>query len=67
MNARPAGPIPAAATTLGFPVTTAQPYQQAYFPTAGVYGPAPDPELRLITCTGHHLSNTITYAREAAG
>jgi sortase (surface protein transpeptidase) len=61
-------------TTVEFRVTTAQTYQKAYFPTADVYGPTPDPELRLITCggtfdyaTGHYLSNTIIYAREAGG
>jgi hypothetical protein len=37
-----------------------------------VYGPTPDPELRLITCgtfdyaTGHYLSNTVVYAAEVA-
>jgi hypothetical protein len=74
MNAVPAGPIPAAATTVEFHVTTARTYQKAYFPTADVYGRARDPELRLLPCggtfdyaTGHYLSNTIIYAREAGG
>ena len=37
-----------------------------------MYGPTPDPELRLITCgtfdyaTGHYLSNTVVYAAEVA-
>jgi hypothetical protein len=59
-------------TTVEFRVTAAQTYLKAYFPTAAVYGPTPDPELRLITCggtfdyaTGHYLSNTIIYAAES--
>ena len=39
------------------------------FPTAAVYGPVPDAELRLITCggifdnaTGSYLSNVVVYA-----
>jgi len=38
-----------------------------------VYGPVPDPELRLITCdgtfdyaTGHYLSNIVVYATEVS-
>jgi Sortase domain len=60
-------------TTVEFRVTAAQTYLKAYFPTAAVYGPTPDPELRLITCggtfdyaTGHYLSNTIIYATESS-
>ena len=60
-------------TTVEFRVTAAQTYQKAFFPTAAVYGPTPDPELRLITCggtfdyaTGHYLSNTIIYAAESS-
>ena len=56
-------------TTVEFWVTSEQTYLKAYFPTAAVYDPTPDPELRLITCggtfdyaTGHYLSNTIVYA-----
>ena len=52
-----------------FTVTSVQMYAKAQFPTATVYGPVPDAELRLITCggtfdyaTGHYLSNTIVYA-----
>jgi hypothetical protein len=59
-------------TTVEFRVTAAQTYLKTYFPTADVYGPTPDPELRLITCggtfdyaTGHYLSNTIIYAAES--
>jgi hypothetical protein len=58
-------------TTVEFSVTAVQTYLKAYFPTAAVYGPTPDPELRLITCggtfnyaSGHYLSNTIVYAAE---
>jgi hypothetical protein len=60
-------------TTVEFRVTAAQTYLKSYFPTASVYGPTPDPELRLITCggtfdyaTGHYLSNTIIYAAESS-
>jgi hypothetical protein len=59
-------------TTVEFRVTAEQTYLKAYFPAAAVYGPTPDPELRLITCggtfdyaTGHYLSNTIIYATES--
>jgi sortase (surface protein transpeptidase) len=52
-----------------FSVTRVQQYPKAAFPTSVVYGPAPDAELRLITCggtfdstTGHYLSNVIAYA-----
>jgi sortase (surface protein transpeptidase) len=52
-----------------FSVTRVQEYPKAAFPTSVVYGPAPDAELRLITCggtfdstTGHYLSNVIAYA-----
>ncbi|HEX6382317.1 MAG TPA: sortase, partial [Acidimicrobiia bacterium] len=40
------------------------------FPTDEVYGPTPDPTLRLITCggsfdrrTGHYRDNTIVFLR----
>ena len=59
-------------TTVEFRVTAAKTYLKSYFPTAAVYGPTPDPELRLITCggtfdyaTGHYLSNSIIYATES--
>ena len=52
-----------------FSITRVQTYAKDAFPTAEVYGPAPDPELRLITCggtfdptTGHYLSNVVAYA-----
>lgn len=31
------------------------------FPTEAVYGPTPDPQLRLITCDGDYLSRTGQY------
>ena len=44
-------------------------YAKDRFPTRQVYGPAPDPELRLITCggtfdpaIGSYLSNVVVYA-----
>jgi Sortase domain len=46
-------------------------YSKDHFPTQRVYGPAPDPELRLITCggtfdpaTGSYLSNVVVYAAQ---
>jgi hypothetical protein len=58
-------------TTAEFRVTAIETYLKDHFPTTAVYGPTPDPELRLITCggtfdhaTGHYLSNTIVYAAE---
>jgi sortase (surface protein transpeptidase) len=52
-----------------FRVTLVRTYPKTGFPTAAVYGPTPDAQLRLITCggvfdpvTGHYLSNTIVYA-----
>jgi sortase (surface protein transpeptidase) len=53
-----------------FKVTKVQMYAKARFPTAAVYGPVPDAELRLITCggtfdyaRGSYLSNVVVYAR----
>ena len=58
-------------TTAEFGVTSVQTYLKDRFPTAAVYGPTPDSELRLITCggafdsaTGHYLSNIVVYATE---
>ena len=46
-------------------------YPKDHFPTQRVYGPAPDPELRLITCggtfnpaTGSYLNNVVVYAAQ---
>jgi Sortase domain len=53
-----------------FTVTSVQMYAKDRFPTAAVYGPVPDAELRLITCggvfdasLGSYLSNVVVYAR----
>jgi hypothetical protein len=55
-----------------FTVTRVQLYAKDQFPTAAVYGPVPDAELRLITCggtfdqaRGSYLSNVVVYARLA--
>jgi sortase (surface protein transpeptidase) len=52
-----------------FEVRSVHMYRKSVFPTVRVYGPAPTPELRLITCggtfdpqTGHYLSNVVVYA-----
>ena len=54
-----------------FRVTIVRQFPKDSFPTSAVYGPAPDPELRLITCGGTfdsqlrgYLSNTVVYAVE---
>jgi len=56
-----------------FKVTAVHSYLKTHFPTNEVYGPAPDDQLRLITCggtfdpaTGHYLSNTIVDAELVA-
>ena len=53
-----------------FTVTAVRIYTKRSFPTAMVYGPVPDAELRLITCggtfdyaRGSYLSNVVVYAR----
>jgi LPXTG-site transpeptidase (sortase) family protein len=53
-----------------FTVTAVRIYAKSGFPTAMVYGPVPDAELRLITCggtfdyaRGSYLSNVVVYAR----
>jgi hypothetical protein len=52
-----------------FRVYAVRRYLKTSFPTASVYGPTPNAQLRLITCggtfdaaTGHYLSNVIAYA-----
>jgi hypothetical protein len=57
-------------TTVRFTVTRVASYPKTAFPTAEVYGPAPDPQLRLITCGGafdrsrrSYLLNVVVYAR----
>jgi Sortase domain len=53
-----------------FTVTSVRMYSKDEFPTAAVYGPVPDAELRLITCggifdgsLGSYLSNVVVFAR----
>jgi hypothetical protein len=60
-------------TLVKFLVTSVQQYLKDQFPTQAVYGPTPDPELRLITCGGafdpathHYLSDIVVYATEAS-
>jgi LPXTG-site transpeptidase (sortase) family protein len=60
-------------TLVEFRVTSVQTYLKDRFPTEAVYGPTPDPELRLITCGGafdyatrHYLSNIVVYATEVS-
>jgi sortase (surface protein transpeptidase) len=55
-----------------FTVTRVQRFAKDAFPTAAVYGPVPDAELRLITCGGifdrslrSYLSNVVVFARLA--
>jgi LPXTG-site transpeptidase (sortase) family protein len=55
--------------SVAFRVTAVQRYPKDDFPTEAVYGPRPDPELRLITCgggfaAGHYLDNVVVYAAE---
>jgi sortase (surface protein transpeptidase) len=60
-------------TLVEFRVTSVQAYLKNRFPTEHVYGPVPDPELRLISCggafdaaTGHYLSNIVVYATQVS-
>jgi len=61
----------AGGTLAVFGVYAEHSYAKDRFPTQKVYGPAPDPELRLITCggtfdpaTGSYLSNIVVYASQ---
>jgi Sortase domain len=54
-------------------VNSVRVYPKSDFPTAAVYGPSPDAELRLITCggvfdhaTGSYLSNVVAYTTEVS-
>jgi hypothetical protein len=56
-------------TTLRFRVTRVARYAKSAFPTAEVYGPVPDAELRLITCGGRfdrarrsYVDDVVVYA-----
>ena len=60
-------------TLVEFRVTSVQQYPKDHFPTEAVYGPVPDPELRLITCGGaydpathHYVLNLVVYATEVS-
>jgi sortase (surface protein transpeptidase) len=53
-----------------FTVTGVRKFAKDAFPSSAVYGPVPDPELRLITCggifdraSGSYLSNVVVFAR----
>jgi hypothetical protein len=57
---------------LRFRVVRSAWYPKRRFPTADVYGPTPDPELRLITCGGDfdtsrrsYVDNLVVYAAAA--
>ena len=59
-------------STVRFVVDRVASYPKAAFPTTEVYGPTPDPELRLITCGGafdraarSYLDNVVVFARLA--
>jgi hypothetical protein len=59
-------------TTVRFVVTAVAPYPKTEFPTAKVYGPTPDAQLRLITCGGDldpaahsYADNVVVYAVRA--
>jgi len=56
---------------IGFQVVSVSRYPKDQFPTAAVYGPTPDPQLRLITCGGtfdrvarSYVDNIVVYAVE---
>ncbi|GAA1490749.1 class F sortase [Brachybacterium sacelli] len=59
-------------TTATFEVYDSARYPKDEFPTLAVYGRTQGPELRLITCggdlgeDGHHLDNTVVFARLVA-
>jgi Sortase domain len=56
-------------SAVAFRVVAVEVRAKTDFPTAAVYGPTPDPQLRLVTCTGrfdrgarHYLDNMVVYA-----
>jgi sortase (surface protein transpeptidase) len=60
-------------TTVQFAVEGAAQYPKRAFPTEAVFGPSPDPLLRLITCGGtfdrstrHYRDNVVVTARLAS-
>lgn len=48
-------------TALTFVVDRIEKFAKDQFPTKVVYGPTPDPELRLITCTGDFDTQAHSY------
>jgi Sortase domain len=61
-------------SVLNFQVDDAQSFPKDHFPTQYVYGPTPDAELRLITCTGdfdykthNYLNNLVVRAHLVSG
>jgi hypothetical protein len=55
--------------TVTFRVTASRVVRKALFPTTEVYGPTPDAELRLITCSqpfdevhGVYADNLVVFA-----
>jgi hypothetical protein len=48
-------------SVLTFVVDGAESFPKSQFPTAEVYGPTPDAELKLITCTGTFDSSVHSY------
>jgi len=61
--------VVAGGQSIQFEVSRLLTYAKSVFPTAAVFGPTPDAELRLITCTGpfdfttgHYIDNLIVFA-----
>jgi sortase (surface protein transpeptidase) len=59
-------------TTARFLVTSLERYHKSEFPSALVYYPTVEPELRLVTCggpfdssTGHYRDNLVVFAAQA--
>jgi LPXTG-site transpeptidase (sortase) family protein len=47
--------------SLTFVVDHTNIYRKSRFPTSVVYGPTPDPQLRLVTCTGDFDASKRSY------
>jgi hypothetical protein len=69
----PSQPSSPASRQVFFRVTVVREFRKDSFPTSAVYGPAADPEVRLITCggtfdprLGSYLSNAVVYAVETS-
>jgi hypothetical protein len=61
---RPGDPVRLTARggrVLTFVVDGLRRYPKAHFPTEAVYGPTPDPQLRLVTCTGEFDAAAGSY------